>query len=55
VGAWIGSPAVVLAAVGRHAVIGAGAVVTKPIPDFAVAAGVPAVTIRDRRARPDTA
>lgn len=49
-GAWIGSAAVVLADVGRHAVIGAGAVVTSPIPDYAVAAGVPARVIRDRRA-----
>jgi virginiamycin A acetyltransferase len=49
-GSWVGSAAVVLADVGQHAVIGAGAVVTSPIPDYAVAVGVPARVIRDRRA-----
>jgi acetyltransferase-like isoleucine patch superfamily enzyme len=49
-GTWIGSAAVVLADVGRHAVIGAGAVVTTPIPDYSVAVGVPARVVRDRRA-----
>ncbi|MFZ5830715.1 MAG: acyltransferase [Planctomycetota bacterium] len=39
---WIGDRAVVLADVGRHCVVGAGAVVTKPIPDYAIAVGVPA-------------
>ena len=48
-GTWIGSAAVVLADVGKHCVIAAGAVVTKPIPDFAVAAGVPARVVRERR------
>jgi virginiamycin A acetyltransferase len=45
---WIGDRAVVLADVGQHCVIGAGAVVTKPIPDFAIAVGVPARVIRYR-------
>jgi acetyltransferase-like isoleucine patch superfamily enzyme len=45
---WIGDRAIVMADVGRHSVIGAGSVVTKPIPDFAVAAGVPARVIRFR-------
>ena len=49
-GTWIGSAAVVMADVGRHCVIGAGSVVTKPIPDYSVAAGVPARVIRLRRA-----
>jgi len=35
--------------VGAHSIIGAGAVVTHDIPDFAIAAGVPARVIRDRR------
>jgi len=35
--------------VGRHSVIGAGSVVTKPIPDYSIAAGVPAKVIRSRR------
>lgn len=47
-GSWIGSGAVVLADVGKHSVVGAGSVVTKPIPDFVVAAGVPARVIRSR-------
>ena len=48
-GTWIGSAAIVLADVGKHCVIGAGAVVTKPIPDYAVAVGVPARVVKDRR------
>jgi acetyltransferase-like isoleucine patch superfamily enzyme len=34
--------------VGKHCVIGAGSVVSKPIPDYAVAVGVPARVIRYR-------
>jgi acetyltransferase-like isoleucine patch superfamily enzyme len=45
---WVGDRAVVLADVGRHCVIGAGAVVTRPIPDYAVAVGVPAKVVRYR-------
>lgn len=45
---WIGDRAVVLADVGRHCVIGAGSVVTKPISDYAVATGVPAKVVRFR-------
>lgn len=48
-GAWIGSAAIVMADVGRHSVIGAGSVVTKPIPDFSVAAGVPAKVLQSRQ------
>jgi acetyltransferase-like isoleucine patch superfamily enzyme len=48
-GAWIGSGALVMADVGEHAIVGAGAVVTSPVPAYAVAAGVPARVIRDRR------
>ena len=32
--------------IGRYAVVGAGAVVTKDVPDYAVVAGVPAKVIR---------
>jgi acetyltransferase-like isoleucine patch superfamily enzyme len=50
---WVGDRSVVLADVGRHCVIGAGSVVTKPIPDYAVAVGVPARVIRFRQSGPD--
>ncbi len=52
-GAWVGSAAVVMADVGRNAVVGAGAVVTKPMPDGVVAAGVPARVLRARRTTGD--
>ena len=47
-GAWIGVNVVVLAGteIGRYAIVGAGAVVTKDIPDYAVAVGNPAKVIR---------
>jgi acetyltransferase-like isoleucine patch superfamily enzyme len=45
---WIGDRAVVMADVGQHCVIGAGAVVTAPIPDYAIAVGVPARVVRYR-------
>lgn len=47
-GAWIGSAAIVMANVGRGSIVAAGAVVTKPIPDNVIAAGVPARVIRSR-------
>ncbi|MGX5212274.1 acyltransferase [Streptomyces violaceus] len=48
---WIGSHVVVLdgVTVGDHCVIGAGAVVTKDLPAWTMAAGNPARRIRDRR------
>ena len=49
---WIGDRAIVQADVGKHCVIGAGAVVTKPIPDLAVAVGVPARVVRYRDGSP---
>ena len=51
-GSWIGSQATVLADVGRHSVIAAGAVVTEPIGDFVIAGGVPARVLRHRRDPP---
>lgn len=45
---WIGERALVMADVGDHCVIGAGSVVTRPIPDFAIAVGCPAKVIRYR-------
>lgn len=52
-GTWVGSAAVVLADVGKHCVIGAGSVVVTPIPDYAIAAGIPARVVRSRK--PDSA
>ncbi len=42
---WIGDRSVVLADVGRHCVVGAGSVVTKPVEDYAIVAGNPARVI----------
>lgn len=50
-GAWLGAGVKVLDGcdVGSHAIVGTGAVVTRTVPDYAVAAGVPARVLRDRR------
>ena len=48
-GSWVGSAAIVLADVGRNSVVAAGAVVTTPVPDEVIAAGVPARVVRERR------
>lgn len=47
-GAWIGANAVILpgVCVGKHAIVGAGSVVTKDVPDYGVAVGNPARVIK---------
>ena len=46
--AWIGAGATILPGVciGKHAIVGAGSVVTKDVPDYAVAVGNPAKVIK---------
>ena len=45
---WIGDRAIVMADVGKHCVVGAGAVVTKPVPDYAIVVGNPARVVGSR-------
>ena len=47
-GSWIGTNVVIVGNVhiGKHCVIGANSVVTKDIPDYTVAAGIPAKVIK---------
>lgn len=54
-GCWIASGAIILGAVkiGNNVIVAANAVVSKDIPDFAVAAGVPARVVGDTRDRSD--
>ena len=49
--AWFGAGVKVLdrVKIGSNSIIGAGAVVTKNIPEYAIAAGIPACVTRDRR------
>jgi len=47
-GTWIGQRAIILpgVSVGKHCIIVAGSVCTKDIPDYSMAAGVPAKVIK---------
>lgn len=48
-GCWIGTGAIVMADVGKDSIVGAGAVVTKAIPESVIAVGVPAKVIGNRQ------
>lgn len=47
-GAWIGAGATILPGVtiGMYAIVGAGAIVTKDVPDYAVVVGIPAKVVK---------
>lgn len=51
---WIGDRAIVMVDVGKHCVIGAGSVVTKPLEDYTIAVGNPARVIGSRKEIADT-
>jgi virginiamycin A acetyltransferase len=46
-GVWVGANAVIMADVGDFAIIGAGAVVNKPVPPRTVAVGIPARVVKE--------
>ena len=50
-GTWIASGVIITGGlkIGNHVIVAAGAVVTKDLPDYSIAAGVPAVIIGDTR------
>jgi acetyltransferase-like isoleucine patch superfamily enzyme len=50
---WLGAKSIIMDGcnVGDYSIIGAGAIVTKNIPDFSIAVGTPARVVKDRRAQ----
>lgn len=52
---WVGDRAVIMADIGRHCVVGAGSVVTGPVPDYAIVVGVPARVVGRRPGAPEPA
>ena len=53
-GCWVGANATVMADVGHDAIVGAGSVVTRPVPPFAIVAGNPARVLRMRGGAPSS-
>jgi len=53
-GAWLGTNAIIMADVGEATIVGAGAVVTEPLPANVVAVGVPARVIKSFDPSPPT-
>ena len=45
---WVGNGAIIMANVGKHCVVGAGAVVTQPVHDYEIVSGNPAAVVRRR-------
>ena len=47
-GAWIGAGATILPGItiGKYAIVGAGAIVTKDVPDYSVVVGIPAKVVK---------
>ena len=46
---WIGDRAIVMADIGKHCVVGAGAVVTRQVEDYAIVVGCPAKVVGFRK------
>lgn len=53
-GCWIGENACIMASVGKNSVVASNAVVTKPIPDYCIAGGVPAKVLKRYNPETDT-
>jgi acetyltransferase-like isoleucine patch superfamily enzyme len=46
---WLGDRSIVMAHVGRHCIVGAASLVTKPVPDYAIVIGSPAKVVGSRK------